>query len=170
MLFYSLNFSESIPPSCYSCHLRWTYSDPSSYWRSGEVITLTGTGTHEYWKAVVQVCGNHVLYNYSKHIIYCADAMNSLCLRSSTSYDCVTITTPELHLTVPIHVQVKHSMRISASKLLQILALVFCPCSTLARYSLGVRDSFMIAHSFHNNPAFGPAGRMVLCFHICKSC
>ena len=25
-------------------------------------------------------------------------------------------------------------------------------------YSLGVRDSIMIAHSFHNHPAFGPAG------------
>ena len=30
-----------------------------------------------------------------------------------------------------------------------------------ARYTLGVKDSFMIAHSFHNNPAFGPAGGMV---------
>lgn len=28
-------------------------------------------------------------------------------------------------------------------------------------YSLGVRDSLMIAHSFHGNPAFGPAGGMV---------
>ena len=28
-------------------------------------------------------------------------------------------------------------------------------------YSLGVRDSLMIAHSFHNNPQFGPAGGMV---------
>jgi len=27
-------------------------------------------------------------------------------------------------------------------------------------YSLGVRDSLMIAHSFHNNPSFGPAGGM----------
>ena len=25
-------------------------------------------------------------------------------------------------------------------------------------YSLGIRDSLMIAHSFHNHPAFGPAG------------
>lgn len=25
-------------------------------------------------------------------------------------------------------------------------------------FVLGVRDSFMIAHSFHNNPKFGPAG------------
>jgi len=28
-------------------------------------------------------------------------------------------------------------------------------------HSLGVRDSFMIAHSFHNNPAFGPAQNLV---------
>ena len=27
-------------------------------------------------------------------------------------------------------------------------------------FSLGVRDSLMIAHSFHNNPMFGPAGSM----------
>ena len=28
-------------------------------------------------------------------------------------------------------------------------------------FTLGIRDSIMIAHSFHNNPAFGPAGKMV---------
>ena len=27
-------------------------------------------------------------------------------------------------------------------------------------FSLGVRDSLMIAHSFHDNPRFGPAGSM----------
>jgi 6-pyruvoyltetrahydropterin/6-carboxytetrahydropterin synthase len=27
-------------------------------------------------------------------------------------------------------------------------------------FTLGVRDSLMIAHSFHNHPAFGPAGGM----------
>jgi 6-pyruvoyltetrahydropterin/6-carboxytetrahydropterin synthase len=27
-------------------------------------------------------------------------------------------------------------------------------------FSLGVRDSLMIAHSFHNHPSFGPAGGM----------
>lgn len=27
-------------------------------------------------------------------------------------------------------------------------------------YTLGIRDSIMIAHSFHENPAFGPAGKM----------
>jgi 6-pyruvoyltetrahydropterin/6-carboxytetrahydropterin synthase len=28
------------------------------------------------------------------------------------------------------------------------------------RFKLGIRDSFMIAHSFHNHPSFGPAGGM----------
>lgn len=28
-------------------------------------------------------------------------------------------------------------------------------------FTLGIRDSIMIAHSFHENPAFGPAGKMV---------
>ena len=28
-------------------------------------------------------------------------------------------------------------------------------------FTLGVRDSIMIAHSFRNNPAFGPAQHMV---------
>ena len=27
-------------------------------------------------------------------------------------------------------------------------------------FTLGIRDSFMIAHSFHQHPAFGPAGGM----------
>lgn len=27
-------------------------------------------------------------------------------------------------------------------------------------YTLGIRDSIMIAHSFHNHPAFGPAGKL----------
>lgn len=27
-----------------------------------------------------------------------------------------------------------------------------------SKYHLGIRDSIMIAHSFHNHPAFGPAG------------
>lgn len=30
--------------------------------------------------------------------------------------------------------------------------------SSGGQYSLGVRDSLMIAHSFHNHPSFGPAG------------
>jgi hypothetical protein len=42
-----------------------------------------------------------------------------------------------------------------------ILLLLTCLLPTAARYTLGVRDSLMIAHSFHNNPAFGPAGGMV---------
>jgi 6-pyruvoyltetrahydropterin/6-carboxytetrahydropterin synthase len=34
------------------------------------------------------------------------------------------------------------------------------PSSTISsgEYHLGIRDSLMIAHSFHNNPSFGPAG------------
>lgn len=28
-------------------------------------------------------------------------------------------------------------------------------------FTLGIRDSIMIAHSFHDNPAFGPAGKLV---------
>lgn len=28
-------------------------------------------------------------------------------------------------------------------------------------YTLGIRDSIMIAHSFHNHPSFGPAGKLV---------
>mmetsp|Transcript_9120 Transcript_9120/g.14042 ORF Transcript_9120/g.14042 Transcript_9120/m.14042 type:complete len:182 (-) Transcript_9120:83-628(-) len=31
---------------------------------------------------------------------------------------------------------------------------------SLLPYKLGVRDSLMIAHSFHNHPSFGPAGGM----------
>jgi len=27
-------------------------------------------------------------------------------------------------------------------------------------YTLGIRDSIMIAHSFHDHPSFGPAGKM----------
>jgi 6-pyruvoyltetrahydropterin/6-carboxytetrahydropterin synthase len=30
--------------------------------------------------------------------------------------------------------------------------------SSIPQYRLGIRDSFMIAHSFHNHPSFGPAG------------
>ena len=41
--------------------------------------------------------------------------------------------------------------------------LVFLP-SAWARYTLGVRDSIMIAHSFHGNPSFGPASGMVRWF------
>lgn len=40
-----------------------------------------------------------------------------------------------------------------------------CCCHALRNsndfpYSLGVRDSLMIAHSFHDHPSFGPAGGM----------
>ena len=43
--------------------------------------------------------------------------------------------------------------------------LVLLP-SAWSRYTLGVRDSIMIAHSFHGNPSFGPAGGMVRWFRI----
>ena len=34
------------------------------------------------------------------------------------------------------------------------------PGTSSSKFTLGIRDSFMIAHSFHNHPAFGPAGGM----------
>jgi 6-pyruvoyltetrahydropterin/6-carboxytetrahydropterin synthase len=42
-----------------------------------------------------------------------------------------------------------------------LLLLFFILCSQVAcerAFKLGIRDSFMIAHSFHDNPKFGPAG------------
>jgi len=33
-------------------------------------------------------------------------------------------------------------------------------------FTLGIRDSFMIAHSFHNDPHFGPAGGLVCMLFI----
>jgi 6-pyruvoyltetrahydropterin/6-carboxytetrahydropterin synthase len=53
--------------------------------------------------------------------------------------------------------------------LLIILVILLLSCSTIfasngngggGTFSLGIRDSFMIAHSFHDHPAFGPAGGM----------
>lgn len=46
-----------------------------------------------------------------------------------------------------------------------LLALFFASISIVSGshnlpYSLGVRDSLMIAHSFHEHPSFGPAGGM----------
>lgn len=40
--------------------------------------------------------------------------------------------------------------------------LLICLTETKASraFTLGIRDSFMIAHSFHNHPRFGPAGGM----------
>lgn len=35
----------------------------------------------------------------------------------------------------------------------------FISCRKLP-FQLGIRDTFMIAHSFHNHPSFGPAGGM----------
>ena len=34
------------------------------------------------------------------------------------------------------------------------------PPSVPLPYTLGIRDSIMIAHSFHDHPSFGPAGKM----------
>jgi 6-pyruvoyl-tetrahydropterin synthase len=34
------------------------------------------------------------------------------------------------------------------------------PPSVALPYTLGIRDSIMIAHSFHDHPSFGPAGKM----------
>lgn len=50
----------------------------------------------------------------------------------------------------------------SAVKLLFVLLFCAGRLATAARlpFSLGVRDSLMIAHSFHGHPAFGPAGGM----------
>ena len=36
-------------------------------------------------------------------------------------------------------------------------------------FALGVRDSLMIGHSFHDHPAFGPAGGMVRAVALLKS-
>ncbi|GMI30742.1 hypothetical protein TeGR_g2849 [Tetraparma gracilis] len=38
------------------------------------------------------------------------------------------------------------------------LLLLLLPSLSSATYSLTVRSSFMVAHSFHDKPAFGPAG------------
>ena len=40
-----------------------------------------------------------------------------------------------------------------------LLALAsFVGCAEGSTFRLGIRDSFMIAHSFHEHPSFGPAG------------
>ena len=50
----------------------------------------------------------------------------------------------------------------SKMKLIVLLYVISAlPKLVFGRYTLGVKDSFMIAHSFHNHPAFGPAGGMV---------
>jgi 6-pyruvoyltetrahydropterin/6-carboxytetrahydropterin synthase len=45
-----------------------------------------------------------------------------------------------------------------ALALLLLLLLGFHVADTDATFHLGIRDSFMIAHSFHHHPSFGPAG------------
>mmetsp|Transcript_58060 Transcript_58060/g.62737 ORF Transcript_58060/g.62737 Transcript_58060/m.62737 type:complete len:80 (-) Transcript_58060:1772-2011(-) len=59
------------------------------------------------------------------------------------------------------------SMRIKKCWIMAILLLSFPIDGTGLRrsiddfpFSLGVKDSLMIAHSFHNHPSFGPAGGM----------
>lgn len=42
--------------------------------------------------------------------------------------------------------------------IIALSALSFLSVSADRAFKLGIRDSFMIAHSFHNHPAFGPAG------------
>ena len=54
----------------------------------------------------------------------------------------------------------KHIM--SLHKIFAILLLLFSQSSYWVHakkaFTLGIRDSFMIAHSFHQHPSFGPAG------------
>ena len=46
-------------------------------------------------------------------------------------------------------------------KFMAMVAYLLLPCTAVGKgFSLGIRDSFMVAHSFHGNPAFGPAGGM----------
>jgi 6-pyruvoyl-tetrahydropterin synthase len=47
-------------------------------------------------------------------------------------------------------------MRLKDMRLLQFLLLTLAGAERA--FHLGIRDSFMVAHSFHNHPAFGPAG------------
>ena len=43
-------------------------------------------------------------------------------------------------------------------RLIALFCLIAACCSADRAFHLGIRDSFMIAHSFHNHPSFGPAG------------
>ena len=52
-------------------------------------------------------------------------------------------------------------MMIRWSVLLKILLLLLRSCcfvKAAKAFTLGIRDSFMVAHSFHQHPSFGPAG------------
>lgn len=57
-------------------------------------------------------------------------------------------------------------LQLSHLVLASIVLLVITPIVNVAAahgnlpFSLGVRDSFMVAHSFHDNPKFGPAGKL----------
>jgi 6-pyruvoyltetrahydropterin/6-carboxytetrahydropterin synthase len=49
----------------------------------------------------------------------------------------------------------------SLSRLLLVVACIFASNVAADRaFKLGIRDTFMIAHSFHGHAAFGPAGGM----------
>eukprot|EP00977_Amphora_coffeiformis_P027442 scaffold34612_cov165-Amphora_coffeaeformis.AAC.8 len=52
-------------------------------------------------------------------------------------------------------------MACSRTVLLHLLLLLLQSCcfvKAAKAFTLGIRDSFMIAHSFHQHPSFGPAG------------
>jgi hypothetical protein len=49
---------------------------------------------------------------------------------------------------------------ISIAQGLLLLLLATWTATADRAFKLGIRDSFMIAHSFHQHPAFGPAGQM----------
>lgn len=61
-------------------------------------------------------------------------------------------------------------MKISSSLFLGVYAF-YSVCIRLVfagrSFRLGIRDSLMIAHSFHRHPAFGPAGGMHGATYIC---
>ena len=66
----------------------------------------------------------------------------------------------------PICLSIMWLLRLSHLLLASIVLLAIAPISNAAAapgnlpFALGVRDSFMIAHSFHDNPKFGPAGKL----------
>ena len=51
--------------------------------------------------------------------------------------------------------------KMAARRLISLLCLLMALSTSAERaFRLGIRDSLMIAHSFHDHPAFGPAGGM----------
>lgn len=51
-------------------------------------------------------------------------------------------------------------MRLIISFILSALGILASAGTAAATFQLGIRDSFMIAHSFHGHPSFGPAGAL----------